>query len=129
MEDLFTHIVHPFLEHPEELEFNIIEGKASVLIEVKLNPSDQESFDKDKTQSLLQVLSLASGNKKPSIEFVSSFDEQEDSSSDSSSDSESEAQEAQEAQEEAQVEETKDAEQSDSSSDSTSEAKSEDPEE
>ena len=124
MEDLFTHIVHPFLAHPDDLELNIIEGKASVLIEVKVNPADQESFDKDKTQSLLQVLSLASGNKKPSIEFVSSFDEQEDSSSDSSSDSE-EQEEAKETEEAEEAEEQKE----DSSSDSSSQAQSEDPEE
>ena len=115
MEELFTHIVHPFLDHPDDLELNIIEGKASVLIEVKLNPADQESFDKDKTQSLLQVLSLASGNKKPSIEFVTSFEEQEsEESSSSSSDDEEEAQE--ETQEETQEEDKSDS--SDSSSDS-----------
>ena len=75
MEELFTHIVHPFVNHPEDLELNLIEGRASVLIEVKLHPEDLEQMDKEKTQAVLQILSLASGNKKPSIEYVSSFDE------------------------------------------------------
>ena len=75
MEELFTHIVHPFINHPEDLELHLIEGRASVLIEVKLHPEDLEQMDKEKTQAVLQILSLASGNKKPSIEYVSSFDE------------------------------------------------------
>ena len=75
MEELISHLVHPFLNHPTELQLNIIEGKASLLIELQVHPEDRENLPKDKIFSIQHVVSLASGNKKPMLEVVEQFQE------------------------------------------------------
>ena len=75
MEELISHLVHPFLTHPTELQLNIIEGQASLLIELQVHPEDRENLPKEKIFSIQHVVSLASGNKKPMIEVVEQFQE------------------------------------------------------
>ena len=73
MEELIAHLVHPFLTHPTELQLNIIEGEASLLIELQVHPEDRENLPKEKIFSIQHVISLASGNKKPMLEVVEQF--------------------------------------------------------
>ena len=75
MEELISHLVLPFLSHPTELQFNIIEGEASLLIELQVHPEDRENLPKEKIFSIQQVVSLASGNRKPMLEVVEQFHE------------------------------------------------------
>ncbi len=92
MDELITHLVSPFLSHPDECEHNIIESKAAVLVELKLHEEDKESFSDDNRFSVQHILSLATGNKKPVLNVVDEFTEaaEEESSESESSSSSSE---------------------------------------
>lgn len=91
MDELITHLVSPFLSHPEDCEHNIIESKAAVIVELKLNEEDKSSFTDENRFSVQHILSLSTGNKKPVLNVVDEFTEvPEDSSSDSESSSSSE---------------------------------------
>ena len=107
MDELITHLVSPFLSHPEDCEHNIIESKAAVLVELKLHEEDKESFSDENRFSVQHILSLATGNKKPVLNVVDEFTEvAEDSSSDSDSSSSS-SEETQETEEAEEAEENK----------------------
>ena len=89
MEELITHLVSPFLSQPEELSFNLVEGKGSILVELKLHEDDRASFTDDDRFAVQHVLSLGTGKKKPVVNVVDAFtiveEEKEDSESSSSS--------------------------------------------
>ena len=104
MDELITHLVSPFLSHPEDCTHNIIESKAAVLVELKLHEEDKESFTDENRFSVQHILSLSTGNKKPVLNVVDEFTEAEEESSDSESSSSSESEE--EAQENAETEQT-----------------------
>ena len=97
MEELISHLVHPFLTHPTELQLNIIEGKASLLIELQVHPEDRENLPKEKIFSIQHVVSLTSGSKKPMIEVVEQFQEDPYSSEEMSDAETSESVEAEKA--------------------------------
>lgn len=95
MDELIKHLVSPFLSHPEDCEHNIIDSKASVLIELKLHGEDKESFTDEQRFSVQHILSLSTGNKKPLLQVVEDFTEAaEEESSESSSESSEEAEES-----------------------------------
>ena len=90
MDELLSHLVSPFLTHPDKCENNIIESKAAVLVELKLHDEDKESFTNEQKFSVQHILSLATGNKKPVLNVVDEFTvASEDSSESESSDSDS----------------------------------------
>ncbi|MAA79966.1 MAG: hypothetical protein CL916_11990 [Deltaproteobacteria bacterium] len=96
MDELITHLVSPFLSHPDQCEHNIIESKAAVLVEIKLHEEDKESFTDENKFSVQHILSLSTGNKKPVLNVVDEFTEaeEEEESSDSESSSSSSEEEA-----------------------------------
>ena len=73
MEELITHLVSPFLSQPEELSFNLVEGKGSILVELKLHEDDRASFTDDDRFAVQHVLSLGTGKKKPVVNVVDAF--------------------------------------------------------
>ena len=106
MDELIKHLVSPFLSHPEDCAHNIIESKASVLVELKLHEEDRTSFSDEQRFSVQHILSLSTGNKKPVLQVVEAFTEaveEESSESESSSESSEEVEETQ-AEESAEVE-------------------------
>jgi len=106
MDELITHLVSPFLSHPEACAHNIIESKGAVLVELKLHEEDKASFSDENRFSVQHILSLSTGNKKPVLNVVDEFTEAEEESSESESSSSSSEEEPQEsAQEEASAEE------------------------
>ena len=96
MDELITHLVSPFLAHPDDCEHNIIESKAAVLVELKLNVEDKENLTDDNRFSVQHILSLATGNKQPVLNVVDAFTEavEEESSESESSSSSSEEESA-----------------------------------
>ena len=100
MDELITHLVSPFLSHPDDCEHNIVESKAAVLVELKLHEEDKKSFTDENRFSVQHILSLSTGNKKPVLNVVDEFTEATEESSDSeSSSSSSEDDEAEQAEE------------------------------
>ena len=100
MEELISHLVHPFLTHPTALQLNIVEGEASLLIELQVHPEDRENLPKEKIFSIQHVVSLTSGNKKPMIEVVEQFQEDPYSSEEASDAETSESVDAEQTEEE-----------------------------
>ena len=108
MDELITHLVSPFLSHPEDCEHNVIESKAAVLVELKLHEEDKQSFSDENRFSVQHILSLSTGNKKPVLNVVDNFTEaaEEESSESESSSSSSEEEPQETVQEKASTEES-----------------------
>ena len=95
MDELIKHLVSPFLNQPEEMSLNVVEGKGSILIEIKLHEDDKSSFTDDDRFAVQHMLSLGTGKRKPLVDVVDSFTvveekEESESSSDSSEESKNE---------------------------------------
>ena len=73
MDALITHLVSPFLKHPQDCAHQVISQKATLIVELLLHEEDKENFTDEQRFSVQHVLSLASGNKKPVIEIVNEF--------------------------------------------------------
>jgi len=88
MDELIKHLVSPFLSQPEEMSLNVVEGKGSILIELKLHEDDKSSFTDDDRFAVQHMLSLGTGRRKPLVDVVDSFtvvEEKEESESSSDS--------------------------------------------
>jgi|GEM_PF-7056593 len=90
MDDIIKHLVTPFLNHPQDLSFNLVEGKGSILIELKLHEEDVSSFSDDNRFAVQHMISLGTGKKKPTISVVDEFTVEEESSDSDSATSSSE---------------------------------------
>ena len=95
MDELVKHLVSPFLNQPEEMSLNVVEGKGSILIELMLHEDDKSSFTDDDRFAVQHMLSLGTGKKKPLVDVVDAFTvaEEEKEESESSSDSSEESKE------------------------------------
>ena len=67
MQELIEHLLHPILKHPDEMDLNIIEGKASVLVELKVHDDDAEELQRDDEQSLNAVRHILSPQRFGSV--------------------------------------------------------------
>ena len=88
------------------MSLNVVEGKGSILIELKLHEDDQSSFTDDDRFAVQHMLSLGTGRRKPLVDVVDSFTVVEAEKEESESSSES----AEESKEEAKAEATEETE-------------------
>jgi len=73
MQGLIEHLLHPLLQHPEEMKLNVIEGKASILVQLKVHDDDVDVVlgeNESHIHAVRHILSIASGKRKPSLELV-----------------------------------------------------------
>jgi predicted RNA-binding protein YlqC (UPF0109 family) len=70
---LVEYLVRPFLQHPESLSINVIEGSASTLLEVRVHDDDFERVrgeDGENFQAIQQVVAASGGEVKPVVDLI-----------------------------------------------------------
>jgi hypothetical protein len=73
VQELVEYIVKPLTQHPDDVVVTKIDGAASVLLEMRLNPEDIERVrgeDNRRLRAIQQVLSAAGGDRKPILDLV-----------------------------------------------------------
>jgi predicted RNA-binding protein YlqC (UPF0109 family) len=73
MRDLVLHLVQPIVDHPEEVKVQVVEGEATVMLELSVHPEDRERVQGDNgrtLRSIRNVLSAAAGKRKATLDLV-----------------------------------------------------------
>lgn len=73
MEALVQYLVRPLVGHPDSVSVNVVEGAASVILELRVHPDDVAVVRGDKGQTLnamQQVLAVAGGARKAVLDLV-----------------------------------------------------------
>ncbi len=69
------------VRYPEDVTVDVIEGSASLLIELRVHPDDFGLFSDEADgnfQAIQQVLSAAGGQRKPVLELVDASEDYEE---------------------------------------------------
>lgn len=77
MRELVEYIVKPLAANPDEVSVTEIDGSASVLLELRLNPADLDAIrgeDNRRLRAIQQVLSAAGGDRKPVLDLIENED-------------------------------------------------------
>ena len=72
MEALVRHLVEPLVKHPEGISLRVVEGEASIILELSVDPDDRPLFLQDDGRVLRHVrtiLSAAAGSRKATIDL------------------------------------------------------------
>ena len=72
MEALVRHLVEPLVKHPEGVALRVVEGEASIILELSVDPADRALFTEEDGRVLRHVrtvLSAAAGSKKATIDL------------------------------------------------------------
>jgi predicted RNA-binding protein YlqC (UPF0109 family) len=73
MRDLVFHLVRPLVTHPEDLQVQIVEGEATVMLEMSVHPDDQERIEGENgrtMRAIRNILSAAAGRRKATLDLV-----------------------------------------------------------
>ena len=73
MNELVSYVVNSIVSQPDEVEIKLVEGDASVLIELSVAPEDRERLTQNDGAllgSIQQVLAIAGGDRKPVLDLV-----------------------------------------------------------
>jgi hypothetical protein len=79
VQELVEYIVKPLVEHPDDVRVNVIEGQASIMLELRVNAADEAAVLGDggmRLRDIQQVLAIAGGDRKPVLELIESGDEE-----------------------------------------------------
>jgi predicted RNA-binding protein YlqC (UPF0109 family) len=79
VQELVEYIVKPLVDHPDDVSVTVIEGKASVMLELRVNAADESAVlgdDGIRLRDIQQVLAIAGGDRKPVLELIESGDEE-----------------------------------------------------
>ena len=72
MEALVRHLVEPLVKHPEAISLRVVEGEASIVLELAVDAEDRPLFTEEDGRVLRHVrtvLSAAAGSKKATIDL------------------------------------------------------------
>lgn len=78
MEALIRHLVHPLVEHVDDVQIQEITGEAVTVYELSVHADDRARFLDDNgrlLRSVRTVLSAGSGHQKSSLELVDELGE------------------------------------------------------
>ena len=73
MKKLVEFLLRPFLQHPEDLSINVVEGSSSTLLEVHVHDDDYERVrgsDGENFQAIQQVVAASGGEVKPVVDLM-----------------------------------------------------------
>lgn len=73
MEELITYVVRGLVDHPDQVSVNTVEGEASIMLELSVNPDDIDLVKGDDgatLQHLRAVVAAASGRRKAVVELL-----------------------------------------------------------
>ena len=68
MEALVRHLVEPLVKHPEAISLRVVEGEASIVLELAVDAEDRPLFTEEDGRVLRHV-SAAAGSKKATIDL------------------------------------------------------------
>lgn len=74
MKELVEFMVRPIVDHPDDVQVNVMEGSASVLLELSVNESDAAMLRSGGSDGLLaamqKVIAVAGGARKPVLDLL-----------------------------------------------------------
>ena len=74
MQDLVEYMVRPLVDHPDEVRVNVMEGSASVLIELAVHADDATALragdDGGVFAAMQKVIAVAGGDRKPVLDLI-----------------------------------------------------------
>lgn len=73
MEDLATHLVKHIVQHPDEVQAKVVEGDATVIVEMMVHPDDEGVVTGEGGRTLRAIntiLSAAAGRRKATLDLV-----------------------------------------------------------
>jgi predicted RNA-binding protein YlqC (UPF0109 family) len=73
VKNLVEFLITPYLEHPDDLSINVVEGTASTLLEVRVHDDDFERVrgpDGENFQAIQQVVAASGGTIKPVVDLI-----------------------------------------------------------
>ena len=73
MQDLVFHLVKPLVSHPDDVKVQLVEGEATVMLEMSVHADDRERVlgENGRTlRSIRNVLSAAAGRRKATLDLV-----------------------------------------------------------
>jgi predicted RNA-binding protein YlqC (UPF0109 family) len=72
--DLLNHLLTPLFSHVEDMVMNVIEGSATVIIELKVHEADHQLLianEESLLRNVQQILTVASNERKFSLDLLS----------------------------------------------------------
>ena len=75
MEALIEYLIKPLTTHPDDVQISSVEGSASILLELRVNPEDVGAVrgeDNNRFRAIQQILSASGGSRKPVLELIES---------------------------------------------------------
>ena len=79
MKELVEYMVRPLVDHPDDVQVSVLEGSASILLELRLHPEDERQVRGPQNQllrAMQQVLAVAGGPRKPVLDLVGQLGEE-----------------------------------------------------
>jgi len=74
MKELVEYMVRPIVDHPDDVQVNVMEGSASILLELSVNDRDAAMLRKGGSDGLLaamqKVVAVAGGARKPVLDLL-----------------------------------------------------------
>lgn len=73
MQDLVLHLVRPIVAHPEDVSLQVVEGEATVMLEMAVHADDREVVQGENGRTLRairNVISAAAGRRKATLDLV-----------------------------------------------------------
>jgi predicted RNA-binding protein YlqC (UPF0109 family) len=73
MRALVLHLVQPIVDHPDDVKVQVVEGEATVMLEMTVHPDDRSKVEGDDgrtLRSIRNVLSAAAGKRKATLDLV-----------------------------------------------------------
>lgn len=80
MQDLVEYMVRPLVAHPDDVQVSVVEGEASLLLELRVNAADYARFrgPQGHLRAMQAVVAVAGGPRKPVLDLVDDQDADED---------------------------------------------------
>ncbi len=73
MQDLVFHLVKPIVSNPDEVKVNMVEGEATVMLELSVHADDVSAVQGENgrtLRSIRNILSAAAGRRKATLDLV-----------------------------------------------------------
>ena len=81
MKELVEYMVRPIVDHPDDVQVDVVDGSASVVIELTVNPADVAGLagsDDGLLSAMQKVLAVAGGTRKPVLDLLDGSDDGEE---------------------------------------------------
>lgn len=74
MQELVEYMVRPLVDHPDDVRVSVMEGSASVLVELSVHADDaialRDGEDGGIFAAMQKVIAVAGGDRKPVLDLI-----------------------------------------------------------